>query len=62
MREGVAGDDFGDECLHPIIVLGDGFHQVIHHDLVIAFRIYFAGILAMLRGGTLISERGLAPS
>ena len=44
MGEGIAGDDFGDERLHAVAILGDGFHQLIHHDFVIAFQLAAQGI------------------
>ena len=44
VNEGIAGDDFGNESLHAIAVFGDGFHQAIHHDFVIAFKLAAQGI------------------
>jgi hypothetical protein len=37
--EGIAGDDFSNEGLHPVVVTSDCFHQVIHHNFVIAFQL-----------------------
>ena len=42
--EGIAGDDLADQGLHTIVVFGNGLHQVIHHDLVIAFELAAEGI------------------
>src|SRR5262245_36136879 len=42
--ERITRDDFSNESLHAIAVLGDVFHQVIHHDFVIAFQLAAQGI------------------
>src|SRR5438045_2897924 len=39
MSERVAGHNFGDERLDTIAVLGDGFHQMIHHNFVVTFKL-----------------------
>ena len=44
MCERIAGHDFGDESLHTIAVLDDGFHQMIHHDFVVTFKLAAQGI------------------
>src|SRR6266550_3411511 len=44
MSERIAGHDFGDESLHTIAVLGDGFHQMIHHNFVVTFKLAAQGI------------------
>src|SRR5580765_5513936 len=39
MSERIAGHNFSNECLHTIAVPGDGFHQIIHHDFVVTFKL-----------------------
>src|ERR1700677_2683754 len=39
MNEGIAGDNFGNESLHAVAVFGDGLHEAIHDDFVIAFKL-----------------------
>ena len=44
MSERIAGHNFGDESLHTIAVLNDDFHQMIHHDFVVTFKLAAQGI------------------
>src|SRR3954453_1500550 len=44
MSERIAGHDFGDEWLHTIAVLGEGFHQMIHDDFVVTLELAAQGI------------------
>ena len=39
MHERIARYDFGDECLHTVAILGDGCHQMIHHDFIVTFEL-----------------------
>src|SRR4051812_45329708 len=39
LSERVARDDLGDQGLHMIAIFGDGFHQAIHHNFVIALEL-----------------------
>ena len=53
LGEGIAGDQFSNESLQAVTIPGDGFHQVIHHDFVIAFKLATQGIgQQFLRQGT----------
>src|SRR5215207_6466841 len=36
IQERIAGDDLGNERLYAVAITGDGVHEVIHHDLVVA--------------------------
>src|SRR5712672_3283257 len=42
--ERIAGDDPGDERLHTVAILGDGLHEMIDHDFVVAFELPAKGV------------------
>ena len=50
MGEGIARDDLTDHRLETIAVLGDGFHEPINHDLVVALDLAAQGIGEQLFG------------
>src|SRR4030095_7038056 len=44
IQERITGDDLGNQRLHAVAIAGDGFNEVIHHDLVVALERAAQGI------------------
>src|SRR5262245_29244178 len=44
MDERIAGDDLGNERLHAVTILGDGLHEVIDDDFVVALELAAEGV------------------